>query len=975
MSPEEKEPRERRLFRQVRGLPSAERRAFLASACPDPVVRARLEDLLTEDAGLGAFLEEPIPWIEPLVGDAGASGLGSTGSGDPIAGREPSQAGPQAEPLRQLGPYQLLELIGIGGMGRVYRARRVDGEVRQEVAIKVLQFAAADPATLRHFDTERQILAQLEHPNIARLLSWGSDDQGMPYVVMELVHGEPITTYCDRARLRIRGRLELMLKVCGAVSYAHENLVVHRDLKPSNILVDARGEPKLLDFGIAKLLPLVEGEAGTATHARILTPSYASPEHAAGGRITTASDTYSLGVLLYRLLVGRLPFDWSRHTPLEIADSLRRRALVPPSRAVLAPSEEEAGDEDRSEATVAERMRTSAQALHRALRGDLDAIVVKALQPDPALRYPSAERLAEDIERLLAGLPVSARPPRWSYRAAKFVRRHAVALAATAAAGAAILILAILAVIQSVRLADQRDRAERERLKATEVTRALLASFGAVDPFEEPSGAAHVTAPEILERASALSDGELAQQPDVRAALEHTLGSIYLRLGLYEKADHFLQAALDTRRNLHGEWDPEVASSLLQLARLRLAQGEFEASAELGARALAIHRGGTEPDELAVAEDRVLLAEVRSASGDYQTAVSQLRDVLVVQRRLLGDTDLAVSDTLGALSRTLSLAGDFAGAESTAREAMGIDSRLLKPEHPHFGQAVNLLAGALFKQGKFDEAEALFRRRLAHERESLGDDHLQVAELKNNLANLLLSRQKFDEAESLARQALEVTRHRLGERHPDVITVINNLALIATTRGDYGTAEPLARQALQLTREVFGEDNPLTLLRINNLSALLMKKGDYEAAVPLCLEVVARAERLPPGTTLGLDLGPAVARLGFVLLQTHRYGEANNSLAHSEEVFKRTLPADDWRVANVRALRAASLTGLRRFAEAEQLLFDSYPILRRSQGADAAPTRRAREFISQLDAARGRPGSSHDFLERLEGDEASSRQR
>jgi serine/threonine-protein kinase len=482
-----------RLFAAALERPAAERDRFLEIACPAEL-RPAVSRLLAADAASGGFLERPVARL-----------LGETASEAPAPGR-------------RLGPYRLLREIGTGGMGTVYLAVRDDAQYERQVAVKVLRAGLADPAARHRFLAERQILARLEHPAIARLYDGGTTADGRPYLVMEWIDGLPLTGYCDQNRLSIEARLSLFLQVAAAVQHAHQNLLVHRDLKPGNILVTAEGEPRLIDFGIAKQLAPEGGDGNlTRTGLRLLTPSYASPEQVRGEAITTASDVYSLGVLLYELLAGRSPYRVEPGLLHEVERAICEEEPERPSQALLrSPA---AGP--TAEAIAAARgMRPAA--LRRRLAGDLDNVVLMALRKEPGRRYGSAAQLAADLERHLGDLPVLARPDTLAYRGRKFVQRHR---AAVAAAGLSLLVLAGFV----VSLAAQGRRLARERDKARYALSFLVDVFEDADPHKT-AGAA-LTAREILARGAARAAGELSRPPEVQAAALDAIGQLGLGLG------------------------------------------------------------------------------------------------------------------------------------------------------------------------------------------------------------------------------------------------------------------------------------------------------------------------------------------------------------------------------------------------------------------------------------------------------------
>jgi serine/threonine-protein kinase len=520
-----------RLFEGALDLPEQDRSPFLDRGCgADRSLRAEVERLLVADVGQGGeFLERPLIELLELDGER--------------------------EGETRLGPYRLLEALQSGGMGTVYAATRDDDQYNRRVAIKVLRAGLADGEAAHRFRFERQILARLEHPHIARLYDGGETSDGRPYLVMELIEGQQLDVYCDRNRLTLEARLGLFRKVCGAVQHAHQSLLVHRDLKPSNILVGADGEPKLLDFGIAKQLePSASARADdlTRTGVRVMTPSYASPEQVRGEAITTASDVYSLGVLLYELVSGTGPYPIAGLPLHEIEDAICERPPERPSRAFDpgAPNGEE----------IAHARGLAPRALRRRLQGDLDNIVLMALRKEPHRRYPSAASLAEDVQRHLRDLPVAARPDTVTYRLRKLARRRRETLAAAA-------LLLLLATGFGAHLRTQSRRQEAERDKAESALSFLVETFTAANPYE--NGGEHPTAQDLLDRGAARAATELANQPRVQAALLDAFGRVNAGLARPALARAQLERALELRRKSYGPGSTEVAETLEHLARVR----------------------------------------------------------------------------------------------------------------------------------------------------------------------------------------------------------------------------------------------------------------------------------------------------------------------------------------------------------------------------------------------------------------------
>ena len=599
------------------------------------------------------------------------------------------ESGPSEPAGTRVGPWRLLDEIGRGGMGTVFLAERADGEFEQRAALKLLRPAIATDEALRRFEQERQILAGLTHPGIARLLDGGRTADGHPYLAMELVDGLPIDRYCRERQLTVRDRLAVFLQVCHAVDHAHRHMVVHRDLKPSNIIVSSQGEVKLLDFGIAKLLQtdLAPGTpAMTRTVARMLTPEYASPEQIQGRAITVASDVYQLGLLLFELLTDRRAQPLGDASPIEIERLVCDTLMARPSAVV---------DEARRA---------------RLLRGDLDSIVQQAVRKAPEGRYASVERLIDDVERHLSGKPVVARGDTLAYRAGRFVRRHRLSVAAAAAAVVLLVAWAATATLQARTIARERDRARAEATKAEQVKGLVMRLFENADP-----GAARgetLSARELLDRGWASIEAELADQPAVQAELLTTVGEIYRELGAYDRAEQLLDRAIEAGRTA-GDGEPLLAAALRGNGRLQRERGDFAAAETLLTDALARQRRHFGPEHREVANTLGDLGLTLYSRGDFAKATPYFREALDMRRKLLGEDHLDVAEGLDKLGMALGNLGDYKSAEPLLRKSLELRRRLLPPNHPLLATSLSDLAVIVQSLGNASAAEALYRESLA----------------------------------------------------------------------------------------------------------------------------------------------------------------------------------------------------------------------------------------------------------------------
>jgi eukaryotic-like serine/threonine-protein kinase len=872
------------IFDGAVSLPAAERGPWLRRRCGgDAELRREIESLLAADGAAGEFLERPAA--------------------------APETAPPESAAGRRIGPYAVERKLGEGGMSTVYVAARADEEYRRQVAIKVFGYGADRRDLVERFRAERQILALLDHPNIARLLDGGTTDDGLPYLVMEYIDGVPIDHYCDERRLSVEERIELFRQVCSAVQYAHQNLVVHRDIKPSNILVTADGVPHLLDFGIAKLL---EGSsltrtaaAATATGQRLMTPHYASPEQVEGKPVTTATDVYSLGVLLFVLLTGRLPY------------RLAGDRLGAVEQAVL--------EQQPERPSVA----AGRQKLVRKLAGDLDNIVLTALRKEPARRYASVELLAEDLRRYRTGLPVLARPSTLGYRVSKFVGRHRLGVGVAVLLALVILGLAATMTVQAARLARQRDEIRRERDKAVQVAGFLEEIFSAADPVRARGET--VTAREVLDRGAARITAELADQPEVQAALAAAIGRSYGGLGLYDRAEALLEQSLTVRRRVFGASHPKVAESLYDLGTLYYSAGKLDLAEATFRRVVQMRRkllGGADP---AVAEGLNALGLVFVANAKFDAAEPVLREALAINREHYGNNNEEVGSNLGNLGLLMKQKGDLAAAEALYSEALAIFRRLFDAPHPQVVIQLNNLAMLQGDRGEFAAAEASYRETLAVARRVYGREHPQTAMFLANLAGVLSARGKHDEAERLARESLALRRRLLGDENEQVARGLNTLATILEEKGELAQARASYGESLRIFRRSYSAEHPRVGAVLANLANLLLQQGDPAAAEPLARQALAIRRR-----ALGAahpDVGSSLVSLGSIRLARGAAEEAEPLLRQGYETLRAALSEDHWRTADARSQLGACLAARGKAAEAEPLLTAGYETLLATRGA------------------------------------------
>lgn len=795
------------MFEHALALPPEERHGLIEAACNgDESLRMQVISLIDASANGDSHIRKVIASAADEVGSAEKT------SDD------------------RIGAYRVESELGRGGMGTVYLAVRDDDEFNKKVAIKIVRSGFDSEELLRRFRSERQILANLDHPNIARLLDGGTTADGAPYVVMEYVDGTSINDYCERNSLGLEARLELFRKVCSAVNYAHQNLVVHRDIKPSNILVASDGTPKLLDFGIAKLLdPETSDETEPITRAdmRLMTPEYASPEQVSGRPITTATDVYSLGVVLFELLTGHPPYNFDNRSPAEMERVIRDKQPTRPSDAMTS-------DNDKVNRDIGSNFAIRDP---RSLRGDLDNIILMALRKEPARRYSSVEQFSDDIRRHLVDLPVLARQDTLGYRADKFVRRHAGGVAATAAV--TVLIAALVGFYTS-QLAAERNRALAETAKAEQVSKFLTDLFAASDPRE--SGGDKLTAQQILDSGAKRIRTELTGQPEVQAALMDVMGVAYQNLGLLDQAEDLIKSALEIREGLHGKSHTDTAESMNHLASVYVARTEFKKAGPIFREALAIERGFNESSP-EVADLLNNIAQVELNTGNFDEAERLYLEALALNRKLFGSDHREIATNLSNLGSVMGRQGHNDRALDYFRQGMEMRRRVLGNDHPDLAYSANNIAAMLHVQGKFDEAEPYYRESREIRLRALGEDHHMYCNTSNNLALLLIDKGVLEEAETILTSVLETYGRTLPFDHESNALARLNMALLLIKKGEHKLAEPFARDALGIQMKKLPAGSWRIAVSQSVLGESLTGQKQFEAAEKLLTESYKQIEK------------------------------------------------------------------------------------------------------------------------------------
>jgi non-specific serine/threonine protein kinase/serine/threonine-protein kinase len=797
---------------------------FVRQACGrDESLNSEVLSLLAKSDEAESFLDEPA--LQMAARELAVSS--ASDSETLISGSQPLL----------IGRYRVIRLLGEGGMGTVYEAEQQ--EPCRIVALKVIRPGLATPERLRRFRHESQALGRLQHPGIAQIYEAGTADTGFgpqPWFAMELVRGPSLEKYFETHPMNTRQKLELMAKICAAVHHAHQRGLIHRDLKPGNILIDAAGQPKILDFGVARV---TEGEASLTLQTEVGeivgTLAYMSPEQVLGDplEIDTRSDVYSLGVILYEILAGRPPYNVSGRQVHEAVHTIRE---VDPE---------------------------SLSGISRNLRGDVETIVCKALEKDKTRRYASAAALEADIQNFLNDEPILARPPSASYQLRKFARRHRVAVGV---ASGLVLMLSAFSVLQAVELV----RITRERDRAARITSFMTEMFKVSDPNQARGNT--VTAREILDKASKDMESGLAKDPEVQSEMMHVMASTYQNLGLYPRAHELAKRALDARRNLLGPNHPRTLESLTQLGWIVDREGHYGEADTLERQALASERRVLGPQDPLAIETMDHMAVILEDEGRYVEAEKLAREAIEIATRKLGPENSQTLLSMNHLGRALWYQARYAEAEQEYRQLVDADRRALGPDHPQTLSAMSSLAVSLEMERRSAEAEQMDRGVLAGELRVLGHEHQSTALTMENLASLLDEEGRFADGEKLHREALGIRQRTLGPEHPETLASQFNLAECLFKQGHFQEAEKLQRETLATQARLLGPEDPDVLTSQSNLAGILIREGQYAEAETLARKTVDVQLRIlgpqHPDTLVTLQ------HVGAALAHRNRYSEA-----------------------------------------------------------------------------------------------------
>ena len=839
------------IFHQAVELPPAEQAAFVKTACGDDErIASDVMAMLRQDAG-GGLLDRGVADIAQHLFGEDAS----------------------AVPLREVGAYRLLKLLGEGGMGVVYLAERKD--IGSQVALKILRDAWISPARRERFASEQRTLAQLNHPSIARIYDAATLDDGTPWFAMEYVDGIPLTQFCRKRQSSITECLQLFRSVCEAVEHAHGHAFIHRDLKPSNILVKNDGQVRLLDFGIAKQLESLDAQTDqTMTGLRLMTPAYASPEQIRGDRVGVGTDVYSLGVILYELLTGQLPFDLSNLTPSEAATVITEHEPGKPSAAVKRIAKAE-GD-------------SQALSLSRAAWADLDVLCLAAMHKDPQRRYRSVEALIRDIDHYLDAEPLEARPDSLDYRTAKFVRRHARAVTA---ASIALTFLLVMVIFFTVRLTAARNAALASAARTERIQKFMTNLFQGGDEAAGPADDLRVVT--LVDRGVQEAQS-LDGDPRIQAELYATLGGIYEKLGKLDRADSLLSLALERHRALFGSDSAEVAESLVALGELRSDQARLEEAEQLVRQGLEMTRRHLPPSHPAVAKATAALGTIVENRGDYPQAIRILEEAVRLQSASgVAEADLAA--TLSELANSEFYAGHYDVSQSINQRVLGMDRRIYGERHPQVANDLINLGAIQYEQAHFPEAERYQRQALDITQGFYGQDHPETASAMTHLARTLISEKRLDEAGSLLQGALVIQEKAYGKIHPRVAHTLNEMGRVAREQGKLAEAEADFRRMAEIYRAVYKGKHYYIGIALSNLAGVYVAEKKYAQGESLFREALRMyAVTLSPDHEL---VGIARVRLGDALLPQKRYAEAEaESRAGYDILIKKMDSKGEWLV-------------------------------------------------------------------------------
>ena len=833
------------LFHRATDLSPVEQQTFVRTACGDDTeLASEVIAMIEQESSSNSLLDRKLADVAHQT---------LTANGD--------------IPLKEFGPYRILGVLGEGGMGVVYLAERRD--LGNQVAIKVLRDAWLSPSRRERFASEQRTLAQLNHPSIAQLYDADTFPDGTPWFAMERVDGIPLTRYCEQHQSSLEERLQLFRSVCEAVQFAHGNAVIHRDLKPSNILVKRDGSVRLLDFGIAKQLEGLDSPIDqTMTGLRLMTPAYAAPEQVRGGRIGIQTDVYALGVILYELLTGQLPFDLTNLTPAEAATVITGNEPVNPSL------------------TKQTSGKPGKPIVDKGAWSDLDVLCLTAMHKDLQRRYRSVEALIRDVDHFLSGEPLEARPDTLGYRIGKFLRRNRRPVMATTLG---FLVLVGLIIFFTVRLTKARNLAQNQATRTQRIQQFMMNLFQGGDEAAGP--AADLKVITMMDRGVQQAEA-LNSDPRVQTDLYATLGSIYQKLGKLDRANTLLQQALEQRKIVFGQDSPEVAETLVLLGDLRSDQAQYEQAEQVLRKALEIDRRLLPRDSAATLTAETALGSVLASRGNYDQAIQVLNDAVGTQSGS-GAVTPGLASSLSELAITHYEAGHYKIADRLFRRVLDMHRQLYGMRHPLVAADLGNLGAVQQDLGYYQEAETFCRQALDITQAYYGPDHPKTAADLTALGRTLLYQHKFDDATAMLQQALAIQEHVYGPRHPAVAEAVNELGNVASMRNNYDEAEKQFGRVVEIYRAIYGDHHYLVAIALSNLAYNDLNKKDYPRAERLFRDVVQRFTE-----TLSADnvnTGIAHIKLGRTLLRESRFADAEvESLVGYETLIKQTNPGNSY---------------------------------------------------------------------------------
>ena len=903
------------IFSAAVATPPHKRRRLLIDNCNgDKALLREVEELLEAYDSAGEFLEEEIASVRDLP----MPGIPE----DPQPGDDFSG--------QKLGSYRLERPIGEGGMGTVYLARRDDDLFEKRVAVKIIR-RYHDDRRLDRFRKEREILARLTHPNIAQLLDGGVTPDGLPYLVMEHVDGVPIDQHCLERDLDLRSRLHLFGKVFKAVQYAHQSLVVHRDLKPSNILVTREGEPKLLDFGIAKLLE-DDGTSATVgttlTAARWMTPEYASPEQVRGDPITTASDVYSLGVILYRLLTGQSPYEVHSRPIYEVERIICEEEPSRPSTVVTDRPIGGNGESGRKKGTRTVRLR-------RGLKGDLDNIILMALRKEAHRRYPSVEQFGEDVDRYLNGLPVKAQRDTIGYRSRKFIQRHQFGVAM-------VLLFVLFAAGAFAFIVEQSNEARRQRDTANELLEYAVSLFESADP--EFSESRTMSAEDLVNAGMEKARQQLGDQPEQYARVLELLGKLYQKLGIYSAAEQAHKEALELVAEQGGL---RLADGYLALARSMHSQGRFDQAEGLLLDALDLRLEEVGPEAPDLAEVLHELAVVAVEKEQLERADSLIDRAIQIQSSKFGYASAEVARSLRVKATALLNKGQYDYAAELYKETLAIQEETIGLDHLQVSLTLNSLGVVYDELGDYDQAQDLIERALAIKRARLGQNHPSNAATLFNLSVVMQHKEEYQTALVYLEEALSIEVEHFGYTNVEVGKTKHNLAVLLKNMDRFEEAQRNYAEAIEILEASLRPGHPRIAIAKHDYAILLRTLGEYEGSLRLYAEAseIYRLE-LPQYAD---ELARALNGLGKMNRELGRFQEAIDAFSECLEIRKEILPLGHWRLGTAESFLGEALADVGNTRLARFHLTKGLDILQTALGSDNIKTIEARGRLDQFE--------------------------